>query len=211
MEQFKLTINVNALRATVIAASKEKTRYNLCCVAVDFTDATPTLVATNGHRMHVVRNAVTVEGSFVRVGRTPLGIPTAMVNAAIKHARAQKPKLKTVDVVVTPQQIDGLDGAMLALDMPGFEASPVASVLQFPENWKQTIPSMAFLQSSTTGVCQIAVHPQYLVDCAKAHDIVHDEEDSFSLFASPLVDAYTPFVMDRGDFTGVVMPAKFNG
>jgi DNA polymerase-3 subunit beta len=51
----KVTLNIRALRATLVAVSTEETRYYLNGVNLEFTPDGVTMCATDGHRMIVLR------------------------------------------------------------------------------------------------------------------------------------------------------------
>ena len=51
----KVTLNIRALRATLVAVSTEETRYYLNGINLEFTPDGVTMAATDGHRMIVLR------------------------------------------------------------------------------------------------------------------------------------------------------------
>lgn len=51
----KVTLNIRALRAVLVAVSTEETRYYLNGINLEFTPDGVTMAATDGHRMIVLR------------------------------------------------------------------------------------------------------------------------------------------------------------
>jgi len=111
-----MQINVNYLKAAVLAVSKEETRYYLKGVAIQANETGVFIVATDGHRAVAFRQSETYDGAPIDII-----IPSDTVNA-----------LKTKEETV---ELGKINGAQYMLGNMIFE--PIDGT--FPE-WRRIVP-----------------------------------------------------------------------
>ena len=185
----KVTLNIRALRATLVAVSTEETRYYLNGINLEFTPDGVIMAATDGHRMIVLRqpygeHAATAAHASVIVPRD------LVAKLKIKHKT-----LDTTDLTIA-------DDGRLTFEHAGesFGGSRVDGV--FP-NYRRIVP-----QDLDGEVAQY--DPIYLADFAKARKELGGDRTT-----SPVVryNGESPAVVDFAwgtDFQaiGVLMPIR---
>ena len=187
----KVTLNIRALRATLVAVSTEETRYYLNGINLEFTPEGVTMCATDGHRMIVLRQPY---GEHAATGAHASVIVPRDLVAKLKI----NPRMKTLD---TTDLTIGDDGR-LTFEHAGesFGGSRVDG--NFPD-YRRVVP-----QDLTGEAAQY--DPIYLADFAKARKELGGDRTT-----SPIVryNGGSPAVVDFAWGTGfqaigVLMPIR---
>lgn len=142
-----LQIDVNGLRAVILAASKNDIRYYLNGALIEVKSGVVTLVATNGHMMHVYKQAETVEGEDVRII-----VELADINLMLKSKPGKQVQLK-FDRSGTSISIGKIIGEQIAAKYP---------------DWRHIFKN----DVDPCNVPGIAINPEYLSATAKALKIL---------------------------------------
>ena len=192
----KVTLNIRALRAVLVAVSTEETRYYLNGINLEFTPDGVTMCATDGHRMIVLRqpygeHAATAAHASVIVPRD------LVAKLKIKHKT-----LDTTDLTI------GDDGK-LTFEHAGemFGGARVAVDGSFPD-YRRVVP-----QDLDGKPAQY--NPAYLADFAKARQELTGSKLDKDGKGSPIVryNGLNPAIVDFAwgtDFQafGVLMPLR---
>ena len=185
----KVTLNIRALRATLVAVSTEETRYYLNGINLEFTPDGVVMAATDGHRMIVLRqpygeHAATAAHASVIVPR----------DLVVKL----KIKLKTLDETTLTIGDDG----KLTFEHAGESFGGARVDGTFPD-YRRVVP-----QDLTGEAAQY--NPIYLADFAKARKELGGDRTT-----SPVVrynggsPAVVDFAYETGfDAFGVLMPLR---
>ena len=190
----KVTLNIRALRATLVAVSTEETRYYLNGINLEFTPDGVTMCATDGHRMIVLRQPY---GEHAATGAHASVIVPRDLVAKLKI----KPRMKTLD---TTDLTIGDDGR-LTFEHAGESYGGARVDGTFPD-YRRFVP-----QDLTGEAAQY--NPIYLTDFAKARQELTGSKLDKDGKGSPIVryNGQAPAVVDfawRTDFQaiGVLMP-----
>jgi DNA polymerase-3 subunit beta len=187
----KVTLNIRALRATLVAVSTEETRYYLNGINLEFTPDGVVMAATDGHRMIVLCQPYGEHGATA--AHASVIVPRDLV-AKLKI----NPRMKTLD---TTDLTIGDDGR-LTFEHAGemFGGSRVDGT--FPD-YRRVVP-----QDLDGKPAQY--NPAYLADFAKARKELGGDRTT-----SPLVryngesPAVVDFAWDTGfEAIGVIMPLR---
>jgi DNA polymerase-3 subunit beta len=191
----KVTLNIRALRATLVAVSTEETRYYLNGINLEFTPDGVVMAATDGHRMIILRQPY---GEHAATGAHASVIVPRDLVAKLKI----NPRMKTLD---TTDLTIGDDGK-LTFEHAGesFGGSRVDGT--FPD-YRRVVP-----QDLDGKPAQY--NPAYLADFAKAR-VELGAEPTKKGGASPVVryNGGSPAVVDFAYGTGfqaigVLMPIR---
>lgn len=185
----KVTLNIRALRATLVAVSTEETRYYLNGINLEFTPDGVVMAATDGHRMIVLRQPY---GEHAATGAHASVIVPRDLVAKLKI------KLKTLD---TTDLTIGDDGR-LTFEHAGESFGGARIDGTFPD-YRRVVP-----QDLTGETAQY--DPIYLADFAKARKELGGDRTT-----SPVVryNGQGPAIVDFAygtDFQaiGVLMPIR---
>jgi len=190
----KVTLNIRALRATLVAVSTEETRYYLNGINLEFTPDGVVMAATDGHRMIVLRQPYGEHGATG--AHASVIVPRDLV-AKLKI------KLKTLDTTTLTIADDG----RLTFEHAGesFGGSRIDG--SFPD-YRRVVP-----QELDGKPAQY--NPQYLADFAKARQELTGQKADRDGKTSPIVryNGLNPAVVDFAwgtDFQafGVIMPLR---
>jgi hypothetical protein len=148
-----------ALRAVLLAVSKDDTRPHLCAVQVevDSDEATLQMVGTDGHRLHAVTVGATIEPLGARKQSVLLDRASA---EALYKALPRHPKEEALCYFVTTNK-----GVRLRLESPTGKA--VVKLSPSPETfppWRKVVPASDAVRSKEL----TAVDPRYLADAGLA-------------------------------------------
>ena len=190
----KVTLNIRALRAVLVAVSTEETRYYLNGVNLEFTPDGVVMAATDGHRMIVLRQPY---GEHYATGAHASVIVPRDLVAKLKV------KLRTLDETTLTIGDDG----KLTFEHAGemFGGSRVDG--NFPD-YRRVVP-----QNLDGKPAQY--NPQYLADFAKARQELTGQKADRDGKTSPIVryNGDSPAVVDFAYGTGfqaigVLMPIR---
>ena len=190
----KVTLNIRALRAVLVAVSTEETRYYLNGINLEFTPDGVTMCATDGHRMIVLRQ--------------PYGehAPTG-AHASVIVPRDLVAKLKVRNKVVEETTLTIGDDGRLTFEHAGemFGGSRVDGT--FPD-YRRVVP-----QDLDGKLAQY--NPAYLADFVKARQELTGQKADRDGKSSPVVryNGESPAVVDFAWGTGfqalgVIMPIR---
>ena len=188
---FKVTLNIRALRATLVAVSSEETRYYLNGINLEFTPDGVVMAATDGHRMIVLRQPYGEHGATA--AHPSVIVPRDLVAKLKIH-----PRMKTLDTT----DLTIADDGRLTFEHAGesFGGSRIDG--SFPD-YRRIVP-----QNLTGEAAQY--NPQYLADFAKARKELGGDRTT-----SPVVryNGESPAVVDFAWGTGfqaigVIMPIR---
>jgi len=189
----KVTLNIRALRAVLVAVSTEETRYYLNGINLEFTPDGVVMAATDGHRMIVLRQPY---GEHAATGAHASVIVPRDLVAKLKV------KLRTLDETTLTIADDG----KLTFEHAGEMFGGARVDGTFP-NYRQVMPK------DLNGVAA-QYNPQYLADFAKAR-VELGAEPTKKGGASPVVhyNGDSPAVVDFAHGTGfqaigVLMPIR---
>ena len=145
----KVTLNIRALRATLVAVSTEETRYYLNGINLEFTPDGVVLAATDGHRMIVLRQPYGEHGATA--AHASVIVPRDLVAKLKIH-----PRMKTLDTT----DLTIADDGRLTFEHAGesFGGSRIDGV--FP-NYRAVMPKDLDGKPAQ-------YNPAYLADFAKA-------------------------------------------
>ena len=185
----KVTLNIRALRATLVAVSTEETRYYLNGINLEFTPDGVVMAATDGHRMIVLRQ--------------PYGEHAATAaHASVIVPRDLVAKLKVRHKVVEETTLTIADDGRLTFEHAGESYGGARVDGAFPD-YRRVVP-----QDLTGEAAQY--DPIYLADFAKARKELGGDRTT-----SPIVryNGGSPAVVDFAwgtDFQaiGVLMPIR---
>ena len=190
----KVTLNIRALRATLVAVSTEETRYYLNGVNLEFTPDGVVMAATDGHRMIVLRQPYGEHGATA--AHPSVIVPRDLVaKLKVKHKT-----LDTTDLTIA-------DDGRLTFEHAGesFGGSRIDGT--FPD-YRRIVP-----QDLDGKPAQY--NPAYLADFAKARQELTGTKIDKSGKGSPLVryngdsPAIVDFAWDTGfSAFGVIMPIR---
>ena len=187
----KVTLNIRALRAVLVAVSTEETRYYLNGINLEFTPDGVTMCATDGHRMIVLRQPY---GEHAATGAHASVIVPRDLVAKLKI----NPRMKTLDETTLTIADDG----KLTFEHAGemFGGSRIDGT--FP-NYRQVMPKDLDGKPAQ-------YDPIYLADFAKARKELGGDRTT-----SPVVryNGDSPAVVDFAYGTGfqavgVLMPIR---
>jgi DNA polymerase III sliding clamp (beta) subunit (PCNA family) len=190
----KVTLNIRALRAVLVAVSTEETRYYLNGINLEFTPDGVIMAATDGHRMIILRQPYGEHGATG--AHASVIVPRDLV-AKLKI------KLKTLDETTLTISDDG----RLTFEHAGesFGGSRVDGA--FPD-YRRVVP-----QDLDGKPAQY--NPQYLADFAKARQELTGSKLDKDGKGSPIVrynglnPAIVDFAWDTGfQAFGVIMPLR---
>jgi len=190
----KVTLNIRALRATLVAVSTEETRYYLNGVNLEFTPDGVVMAATDGHRMIVLRQPY---GEHAATGAHASVIVPRDLAAKLKI------KLKTLDETTLTIGDDG----RLTFEHAGesFGGSRIDGA--FPD-YRRVVPKDLDGKPAQ-------YNPAYLADFAKARQELTGSKLDKDGKGSPLVryNGLNPAVVDFAWGTGfqaigVLMPIR---
>jgi len=187
----KVTLNIRALRATLVAVSTEETRYYLNGINLEFTPDGVVMAATDGHRMIVLRQPYSEHA--------PTGAHASVIVPRDLVAKLKiNPRMKTLD---TTDLTIGDDGR-LTFEHAGESYGGARVGGNFPD-YRRVVP-----QDLTGETAQY--DPIYLADFAKARKELGGDRTT-----SPVVryNGGSPAVVDFAYGTGfhaigVLMPIR---
>lgn len=192
----KVTLNIRALRAMLMAVSTEETRYYLNGINLEFTPEGVTMCATDGHRMIVLRQPY---GEHAATGAHASVIVPRDLVAKLKI----NPRMKTLD---TTDLTIGDDGK-LTFEHAGESFGGARVDGTFPD-YRRVVP-----QDLDGKPAQY--NPAYLADFAKARQELTGHKPDRDGKTSPIVryNGESPAVVDFAwgtDFQafGVLMPLR---
>jgi hypothetical protein len=187
----KVTLNIRALRATLVAVSTEETRYYLNGINLEFTPDGVIMAATDGHRMIVLRQPY---GEHAATGAHASVIVPRDLVAKLKI----NPRMKTLD---TTDLTIGDDGK-LTFEHAGEMFGGARVDGSFPD-YRRVVPKDLDGKPAQ-------YNPQYLADFAKARKELGGDRTT-----SPVVryngegPAIVDFAWDTGfEAFGVIMPLR---
>ena len=190
----KVTLNIRALRAVLVAVSAEETRYYLNGINLEFTPDGVIMAATDGHRMIVLRQAYGEHAATA--AHASVIVPRDLVaKLKVKHKT-----LDTTDLTIA-------DDGKLLFEHAGemFGGSRVDG--NFPD-YRRVVP-----QELDGKPAQY--NPAYLADFAKARQELTGNKLDKDGKGSPLVrynglnPAIVDFAWDTGfQAFGVIMPLR---
>jgi len=190
----KVTLNIRALRAVLVAVSTEETRYYLNGINLEFTPDGVIMAATDGHRMIVLRQPY---GEHAATG----------AHASVIVPRDLVAKLKVRHKVVEETTLTIADDGRLTFEHAGesFGGSRVDGT--FPD-YRRVVPKDLDGKPAQ-------YNPQYLADFAKARQELTGNKLDKDGKGSPLVrynggsPAVVDFAWDTGfQAFGVIMPLR---
>jgi DNA polymerase-3 subunit beta len=190
----KVTLNIRALRAVLVAVSTEETRYYLNGVNLEFTPDGVVMAATDGHRMIVLRQPYGEHGATA-------------AHASVIVPRDLVAKLKVRHKVVEETTLTIADDGKLTFEHAGemFGGSRVDGA--FPD-YRRVVP-----QELDGKPAQY--NPAYLADFAKARQELTGHKLDKDGTGSPIVrynggsPAVVDFAWDTGfQAFGVLMPLR---
>lgn len=190
----KVTLNIRALRATLVAVSTEETRYYLNGINLEFTPDGVVMAATDGHRMIVLRQPY---GEHAATGAHASVIVPRDLVAKLKV------KLRTLDE--TTLTIG--DDRRLTFEHAGESYGGSRVDGSFPD-YRRVVP--VDLDGKPA-----QYYPAYLADFAKARQELTGQKAGRDGTGSPLVryngenPAVVDFAWDTGfEAIGVLMPIR---
>ena len=190
----KVTLNIRALRATLVAVSTEETRYYLNGINLEFTPDGVTMCATDGHRMIVLRQPY---GEHAATGAHASVIVPRDLVAKLKI------KLKTLDETTLTIGDDG----RLTFEHAGESYGGARVDGTFPD-YRRIVPTDLDGKPAQ-------YNPAYLADFAKARQELTGSKLDKDGKGSPIVrynglnPAVVDFAWDTGfDAFGVLMPLR---
>lgn len=190
----KVTLNIRALRATLVAVSTEETRYYLNGINLEFTPDGVVMAATDGHRMIVLRQ--------------PYGEHAATAaHASVIVPRDLVAKLKVRNKVVEETDLTIGDDGRLTFEHAGKSYGGARIDGTFPD-YRRVVP-----QDLDGKPAQY--NPAYLADFAKARQELTGSKLDKDGKGSPIIrynglnPAVVDFAWDTGfDAFGVIMPLR---
>lgn len=188
----KVTLNIRALRATLVAVSTEETRYYLNGINLEFTPDGVVMAATDGHRMIVLRQPYGEHAATA--AHASVIVPRDLVAKL-------KVKLKTLDETTLTIGDDG----RLTFEHAGESYGGARVDGAFPD-YRRVVP-----QDLDGKPAQY--NPAYLADFAKARQELTGQKADRDGKGSPIVryNGQAPAVVDFAWETGfqafgVIMP-----
>jgi DNA polymerase-3 subunit beta len=192
----KVTLNIRALRATLVAVSTEETRYYLNGIHLEFTPDGVVMAATDGHRMIVLRQPY---GEHAATGAHASVIVPRDLVAKLKI----NPRMKTLDTTTLTIADDG----RLTFEHAGEMFGGARVDGTFPD-YRRVVP-----QDLDGKPAQY--NPAYLADFAKARQELTGQKADRDGTGSPIVryNGQSPAVVDFAWGTGfqaigVLMPIR---
>ena len=192
----KVTLNIRALRAVLVAVSTEETRYYLNGINLEFTPDGVVMAATDGHRMIVLRQPYGEHAATA--AHASVIVPRDLV-AKLKI----NPRMKTLD---TTDLTIGDDGK-LTFEHAGESYGGSRIDGTFPD-YRRVVP-----QDLDGKPAQY--NPAYLADFAKARQELTGQKADRDGKTSPIVrynggsPAVVNFAYETGfDGFGVIMPLR---
>lgn len=180
------------LQAVALAAGVRDVRYYLNGVAFDFTAEGLYLVATDGHRIHVIKAQVEeAVGLAGLVGQT-LIVPTD----AIKQIKAP-PRTKHPRVTVAIEPAKDASGQATHRFTFGLNIADLAIIGRYPD-WRRVLPKPA-LQRIACDQPGATFSPQYLADAVKALALL--AESRTPAYQYQFVEPNFSHVTGKGDRT----------
>jgi DNA polymerase-3 subunit beta len=190
----KVTLNIRALRATLVAVSTEETRYYLNGINLEFTPDGVVMAATDGHRMIVLRQPYGEHGATA-------------AHASVIVPRDLVAKLKVKHKVVEETTLTIADDGKLLFEHAGESYGGSRVDGTFPD-YRRVVP-----QDLTGEAAQY--NPQYLADFAKARQELTGSKLDKDGKGSPIVryNGGSPAIVDFAYGTGfqaigVLMPIR---
>jgi DNA polymerase-3 subunit beta len=185
----KVTLSIRALRAVLVATSTEETRYYLNGINLEFTPTGVVMVATDGHRMIVLRQPYGEHGA-------------TQAHPSVIVPRDLVAKLKVKHKVVDETTLTISDDGRLTFEHAGETYGGSRIDATFP-GYRQVVP-----QDLDGKLAQY--NPLYLADFAKARKELGGDRTT-----SPIVryngesPAIVDFAWETGfDAFGVLMPIR---
>lgn len=187
----ELDIHFNEFEAVSLAMSKEATRYYLCGIFVTSHNGQARLVATDGHRMHIIDTQQPYNGASVI-------LPDTFVKQIIK-LRKGEPKREQLSNFVLHIGED-----MATAEYKG--SNHVSKYIDgtYPQ-YEKVIPTV----SENVECSALGFNALYMADFGKAAKLCRGSQ---IVRVTPTASEHSPFLIDFGDyenFTGVLMPCRF--
>lgn len=190
-----LSIEVKKLKAALVTAAKEDTRFYLNGVFVEVHAQHILLVSADGYRMSVIRDAANVPDEAY-VGKSFI-IPRKLVEDAVKNIKFDRcvvsfTPAETMDSDVTEQ---------IKIESPGVKLSGAAVDAKFPE-WRRVLPN-----GPTKNITDFQVNAAYVGDFAKISTILGDKSAAITVRQGVGNGAYL-VTLGCEDYVGVLMGAR---
>jgi DNA polymerase-3 subunit beta len=185
-----ITIAQKDLKAVSLAMAKNDIRYYLKGVYVEFNRAETRIVATDGHRLHMVR---TVDSSAMVTEPVTFIIPADMVKHCLKAKAARNDR--------NPQIVFSFASGTIEAALPdGSRFSAPALDGTFPD-YRRIIQQCV---SGKSDIEAAVYNPRYVLDAMDALEIYADHEAGTGLRQL----GSRVGVLTWGDFLAMIMPMR---
>lgn len=185
-----ITIAQKDLKAVSLAMAKNDIRYYLKGVYIEFNRAETRIVATDGHRLHMVR---TVDSSAIVTEPVTFIIPSDMVKHCLKAKTARHDKNPQITLHFSNGKVEAIlpDGSTFAA--PALDGT-------FPD-YRRIIQQCV---SGKSDIEAAVYNPRYVLDAMDALEIYADHEAGTGLRQL----GSSVGVLTWGDFLAMVIPMR---
>ena len=189
-----ITIAQKDLKAVSLAMAKNDIRYYLKGVFIEFNRAETRIVATDGHRLHVVR---TVDSSAMVTEPVTFIIPADMVKHCLKAKAARHDRNPQITLHFSNGKVEAVlpDGSTFAA--PAIDGT-------FPDYRR-------IIQQCVSGKSDIEAaiyNPRYVLDAMDALETYADHKGSDPIGTGIRQLGSRVGVLTWGDFLAMVMPMR---
>lgn len=185
-----ITIAQKDLKAVSLAMAKNDVRYYLKGVYIEFNRAETRIVATDGHRLHMVR---TVDSSAMVIEPVTFIIPADMVKHCLKAKAARHDKNPQITLHFSNGKVEAVlpDGSTFSA--PALDGT-------FPD-YRRIIQQCV---SGKSDIEAAVYNPRYVLDAMDALETYADHEAGTGIRQ---LGAHVG-VLTWGDFLAMVMPMR---